>query len=202
MSKLSFPLLIGLVGVLLAAQRAPLLADGAVKAKERNDWLRAFYQRQLRAMKEPSLSSLAEKDREATVYRILWLPSFENPVAVRFVKTDEGGFSYAVRLDSQGGYEPGNVAARKTIKLGEAHWRRIAGKLEKARFWTLPTNHRPPFGRLIDDGDIVIIEGVSGGNYHLVVRNNPLGGDFVDLCRAMLFMSGIDVRKTWFQYRR
>ena len=48
---------------------------------------------------------------------------------------------------------------------------------------------------------MLIVEGVSDGKYHIVMRHSPPGGDFVDLCRAMLFMSGIDVRKLWFEYR-
>ena len=44
------------------------------------------------------------------------------------------------------------------------------------------------------------IEGVSAGRYHLVWRHSIAERDFVDLCQAMLFMSGIDVRKIWFEY--
>ncbi|MGO9464904.1 MAG: hypothetical protein ACLQIB_57440 [Isosphaeraceae bacterium] len=53
------------------------------------------------------------------------------------------------------------------------------------------------------DGDLLIVEGVSNGQYHIVMRHSPLGGDFVDLCRAMLYMSGIDerTRALWIEYR-
>jgi hypothetical protein len=106
-----------------------------------------------------------------------------------------------VRLNSKGGYEPGNVVERKSVKLNHAHWERIASRLEKAKFWTLPTDKPPPFGEIIMDGDMLIVEGVNNGKYHVVRRHSPPGGDFVNLCQAMLFMSGIDVRRLWFEYR-
>jgi hypothetical protein len=66
-------------------------AEEPAKAKK-HEGLREslWFQKYLRAMKEPSLRRLAEKDRTATVYRFLWLPSFHDPISVRFVKSDEG----------------------------------------------------------------------------------------------------------------
>jgi hypothetical protein len=153
-------------------------------------------------MQEPSLSKLADQDHTATVYRFLWLPSFHDPVSVRFIKSGDGMILHAVRLNRrQGGYEPGRIVASKTARLTRAHWERIASHLEKAKFWTLPTHKRQPFGGLVVDGDTLVVEGVNDGKYHFVVRHSLPGGNFVDLCRAMLFMSRIDVRKLWFDYR-
>ncbi len=156
------------------------------------------------AMKEPSLRTLAEKDRKATAYRFLWLPAFHDPISVRFVVSEEGAVLHAVRLELNDNYDPRSITARRTVKrtvtLKPAHWRRIADQLEKARFWALPTWH-DPWGDNIVDGDILIVEGVTDGRYHMVRRHSPRGGDFVDLCRAMLFMSGIDVRTLWYEYR-
>ncbi len=170
------------------------------KADDPSEWW--FSRDHLRAMKEPSLRKLAEKDRNVTAYRFLWLPSFDNPISVRFVKSDEGVALYAVRLDGKAGFERGHILVNRSANLSRAHWERIMGQLVKANFWTLPTSKRPPFGRERMDGDFLIVEGVSEGKYHVVMRQSPPGGDFVDLCRAMLFMSGIDVRKLWFEYRK
>src|SRR5262249_7125705 len=153
------------------------------------------------AMKEPALRVLAKKDRTTTVYRFLWLPAFHDPISVRFVKSARGVVVTAVRLKLDDEYEPVRVVARRSAELTPAHWERIANKLTKARFWDLPTRQRAPFGRLTMDGHILIIEGVGEGKYHLVERHNPPGGNFVELCQAMLFMSGIDVRNLWFDYR-
>jgi hypothetical protein len=155
----------------------------------------------LKAMKEPALRVLAEKDRTTTVYRFLWLPAFDDVISVRFVKSARGVVLTAVRLKLDHEYEPVRVGARRSVELTPAHWERIANHLAKARFWDLPTHQREPFGRLTVDGHLLVIEGVSEGRHHVVVRQNPPGGNFVDLCQAMLFMSGIDVRRLWFEYR-
>ena len=44
-----------------------------------DDW----YSKHLDAMGEPSLLALSQRDRDVTVYRLLWLPSFDHPVCVR-----------------------------------------------------------------------------------------------------------------------
>jgi len=200
------PFLLALFGLaaLLGNLRHPAGAEQPEKAKKQSDLRRSlFLNAHLRAMKEPWLWRLAEKDRTAVAYRFLWLPSFHNPISVRFVKSDDGIVLHAVRLNGMGGYEPGTIAARESVKLSPGHWAPIASDLEKAKFWTLPTFRRPKAKDGIDmHGDRLIVEGVSDGKYHIVARDNPRGGDFVDLCGAMLFMSGIDVRHDWFDYRR
>ena len=104
-----------------------------------------------------------------------------------------------LKLDDE--YQPVRIVKRKFVELKPAHSERIANHLAKARFWALPTHQREPFGRMTPDGHILVVEGVSDGKYHIVVRANPPGGNFVDLCQGMLFMSGIDVRNLWFDYR-
>src|SRR4051794_40881868 len=66
--------------------------------KEHNDFIVDWYSKHLKAMKEPSLWKLCEKDRSVTVYRLLWLPTFDRPVSVRLVRRSEGAVLYAVLL--------------------------------------------------------------------------------------------------------
>ncbi len=193
--------IIGLV-VVIGSLWHSSTAEEPAKSKKRPDYyLAGIARKYLSAMKEPSLEKLAEKDRASTAYRFLWMPSFHNPIAVRFVKSEEGADLQAVTLSLDDAHEPRSIVERKSVKLSRAHWERIANRLEKAKFWTLPTDKPPPFDEIIADGDILIVEGVRDGKYHVVCRQSPPGGDFVDLCQAMLFMSGIDVRKLWFEYR-
>src|SRR5262249_46231010 len=107
----------------------------------------------------------------------------------------------AVRLKLDHEYQPVRVVSRKSAELRPAHWERIANHLAKARFWDLPRDQREPFGGLTVDGHILIVDGVSERRYHIVARHHTPGGNFVDLWQAMLFMSGIDVRSLWFDYR-
>jgi hypothetical protein len=162
------------------------------------------FERRLRkfllAMNQPRLEILANKDRNAVIYRFVWLPSFHNAIGVRFDRSNDGAVVDAVMLSGMGGYEPGTIIARRTAKLGAADWARIASGIDKAKFWTLPTCN--PLDPRFEDGDDLIFEGVKDGKYHVVYRRCPNKGDFVELCQAMLFMSGIDVRKNWFEYRQ
>ncbi len=54
--------------------------------KDRNDFDVEWYSKQLKAMNAPSLWKLSRRDRSATVYRFLWLPSFDHPVSVRITE--------------------------------------------------------------------------------------------------------------------
>jgi hypothetical protein len=180
----------------LALKRVP-------KAKVPDDGFPGWSGKYLRAMKEPSLCSLAEKDRAAITYRFVWLPSFHDQISVRFVKSDRGILMHVVRLKLDAEFEPLRIVMRKRAQLNPRSWERIARHLERADFWTTPTNKPPPFGVLIQDGDLLIVEGVTDGRHHSVIRHSPPGGNFVDLCHAMLFMSGLDnrTRRVWFEYR-
>jgi hypothetical protein len=200
MSKPHFFGFMGLV-VLLGSLGLSCWAQQPAKTEKPIAPLPGWSGKYLRAMKEPALWALAKKDRTTMVYRFLWLPSFHDPISVRFIKSDRGVALTAVRLKLDHEYQPVRVVARKNAELRPAHWERIANHLAKARFWDLPRDQREPFGRLTVDGHILIVEGISEGRYHIVVRPNPPGGNFVDLCQAMLFMSGIDVRSLWFDYR-
>jgi hypothetical protein len=201
MSKPPPVALIGLVA-LLGSLRYSCWAQQAAKTEKQIPSPVAWYWKYLKVMKEPALRDLGKKDRTTTVYRFLWLPSFHDPISVRFVKSDRGVVLTAVRLKLDHEHEPVRVVGRKSAELKPAHWERIANHVAKARFWDLPTHQREPFGGFTVDGDILIIEGASEGRYHIVERHSPPGGNVVNLCQAMLFMSGIDVRNLWFDYRR
>jgi hypothetical protein len=194
--------MIGLVVIIGSLRRSSTGEEPAKVKKQPEHYWTKVARKYLSAMKEPPLDKLAESDRASTVYRFLWLPSFHDQISVRFVTSDEGAVLHAVRLKLDGAYEPRGVVLRKSAKLSRAHWERIASLSDKAKFWTLPGDKPPPFGRITMDGHMLIVGGVKDGKYHVVRRDNPLRDDFVDLCQAMLFMSGIDVRRLWFEYRR
>ncbi|WP_210420089.1 hypothetical protein [Aquisphaera giovannonii] len=198
--KGSTPALIGLV-VLLSNLNHSGRTQGPAEALKDIRFANSLGRKYLPAMKEPFLQELAGKDRAATVYRFLWLPSFHDPISVRFVNSDRGIFLYATRLKLDREYRPVRIVERRSVELKPVHWKRITDQLKKARFWDLPTHARHPFGGGGEDGHLLIVEGVRDGQYHVVMRDNPPGGNFVDLCQAMLFMSQIDVRKLWFEYR-
>jgi hypothetical protein len=202
MSRSAVVAIIGLVVVIGSLRNSSTAVEPAKAKKQPERYWTTIARKYLTVMKEPPLEKLAEKDRASTVYRFLWLPSFHDQISVRFVKSDEGAVLHAVRLRLDDDYEPRSIVVRKSAKLSRAHWEWIARRLDKAKFWTHPSDKPEPFGGITMDGHMLIIEGVKDGKYHVVRRGNPPGGDFVDLCQAMLFMSGIDVRRLWFEYRQ
>lgn len=156
-----------------------------------------WYSKHLQQAGEPSLWLLLRRDREATVFRFLWLPTFHHPVCVRIERKTNGVTLRAVVLDGLGGYDPGHVAIDETVQLDEAQWRGLERYLEAASFWKIPT--KDPDEESGSDGDQCIIEGVRDGVYHVVDRWDP-NPAYTSLCRAMLDLTGLKTRKTWEEY--
>jgi hypothetical protein len=150
----------------------------------------------LRAAGEPSLCLLAREDRAATVFRFLWLPSFDHPLTVRAFKTGNGARLEAVVLDGKGGYEPGRVAIARAVELSESQWKGLERHLEATAFWEMPTEVPEPDG---SDGDFCIFEGVKDGRHHIVDRWSPEPA-YTTLCRYMLDLTGLKVQKAWEEY--
>ena len=130
---------------------------------EHNDFLDKLYSAHLRAMGEPSLWAIAKRDRAATDYRLLWVPSFHQPISVRFAKS---GNSYTAHhqceeLEGKGQSEPGKIAVKRTVKLTEDQWTWIMVYLERTRFWKMPTSVKTtePHPRR---GDRLVCEGGRG----------------------------------------
>jgi hypothetical protein len=128
-----------------------------------------------------------------TVYRLLWLPSFDHSICVRINRISGGAKLHAMVLDSQEGYDPGLVAIERNLQLTEAQWTGLEEHLKKAGFWTMPNREG------VDGGDQLVVEGVSGGTYHLVDRWMPEPA-YEKLCRHMLDLTGLDVQKSWARY--
>src|SRR5262249_41516571 len=75
----------------------PKLAFG--EEADAADFVTDWYSSHLRAMGEPSLWVLSRKDSGATVYRLLWLPSFHHPVCVRISRAAGGARLHVKVLD-------------------------------------------------------------------------------------------------------
>jgi hypothetical protein len=168
--------------------------------KEENDFLDTLYSAHLRAMGEPSLWALSRKDHAATVYRLLWVPSFHHRIAVRVVKSGGSYTAHAVELDGKGGLEPGKVLVKKAVKLTGDQWTRLLVYLERSRYWKMPTGVKMTLETgLTLDGDNLVCEGVEGGKYHVVDRVDA-DPNYEKLCLYMLRLSGLGVKEAWEEY--
>ena len=160
-----------LVSALWCATASAIADDSyfPIKTKSGGEGVTAFeskwYGKSLERMREPRLPGLA-KDVNAEVYRIMILPTWGKPIAVRVQRHGELYSLSARRLDGQGGYDPGKLVESKNSELSTEDSKTLEQLIQKVSFFQLPTDD-DVFGH---DGDEWIIEGVSQGRYHVVVR--------------------------------
>jgi hypothetical protein len=140
-----------------------------IKTKAGGEGVTAFeskwFGKSLERMNEPRLPGFA-KDVNANVYRIMILPTWGNPIVVRVQGHGELYSLSARRLDGQGGYDPGKLVEAKDIELGADDSKSLAALIQNLNFFQLSSDD----GFLGNDGDEWILEGVSQGKYHVVVR--------------------------------
>jgi hypothetical protein len=153
---------------------------------ELDSFLSDWFSKHLRAMGEPSVSDT--KGTSEFTYRLLLLPTFDNPISVRIQKSGTSTIVHAIRLDGAGGYGPGRIAAEIQRELAPTELEALLTKLDKARFWQM----RSKEDGMCLDGTEWILEGRRNGKYS-VVRRWSAGGDFYDACLFFLKLSGITV---------
>ncbi len=149
-----------------------------------------WYSKHLKAMKEPSLWGLSRNAGGPESYRLLLLPSFTHPIAVRITKDGVGATLRAVVLTGKGGYEPGRVAIDRTLSLDAGQWAGLEKEIEAAEFWSLPTTVADDSGT---DGEQYVVEGLKGGRYHVVDRWEP-DPAYKELIGHIFGLSGLKMR--------
>ena len=160
-----------LVSALWCAAASEIADDSyfPIKTKSGGEGVTAFeskwYGKSLERMSEPRLPGLA-KDVNADLYRIMILPTWGNPIAVRVQRHGELYSLSARRLDGQGGYDPGKLVESKNSELSAEDSKTLEQLIQNVSFFQLPTDD----GVFGHDGDEWIMEGVSRGKYHVVVR--------------------------------
>ena len=130
----------------------------------REDLTRKWFSRHLHAMEEPSMYC---EGTPTETYRVLSLPSFDRPVAVRVFRQGEGGRLVAVELNGQGGYRPGWPARRIDRLMPAQEWAAFKSALQRSDFWHQPIQDPLPGGR---DGSELVLEGRARGRYYVVER--------------------------------
>lgn len=150
------------ITVTASAQAIDYFPDG-VFGPRTHDFVERWYSRHLTVMGEPSLYAMRGHGRHAV--RLLRLPTWGAPVAIR-VEEHGGSISLTRRtLSGQGGYDPGQLASETTRTLRHEDWQAIERSLRDARVFELPS-----VGELGMDGTQWILEVVDGGRYHVVDR--------------------------------
>jgi hypothetical protein len=88
-----------------------------------------------------------------------------------------------------GGYPAGVTTQNVSVEIPKAQTQQFLEKLEKAKFWTLPTEG-PPGGL---DGAQWIMEGTQNGMYHVADRWSPRKDEYASACLYLLHLSKIRV---------
>ena len=156
----------------------------------------------LKAMKEPSLWKLSQKDRSSTVYRFLWLATGEHPVCIRLTRTGGTFALHVARHDGPPGTTAGQLTTNKDVKLSVQQGEKLIARLQQTKFWTSPVEVKESRG--IADGDRIVIEGVEHGKYHVISRTGSTTGEsYKAVCRSLLELADEpDVLKAWDRFRQ
>jgi len=175
-------LLASLWVVMIAGQKRYFPTSALDPGSSRSDdFMNSWYSRQLEAMSEPVLGPTAG----TRSYRFTWLRTFNHPVAVRIVITQERCMLYATELDGAGGYAPGKVYRRKTEALAAEQCWEFEKMIQHSGFWSLP-----PRGEVKgSDGSEWIVEDAAD-RYLVVSRWTPTSGPVRVIGEQFLALAG------------
>jgi hypothetical protein len=157
------------------------------------NWVVKFYSSGLAAMQEPPISTLEGDGVE--VYRLLYLPAFEPPVAIRLWRDGGQAYMSVKQLSAPGGAVNGEAVFPKTMKVNATRplkteeWARFQGLLKNANFWTQPTEGGRQPGL---DGANFLLEGYMRGQYHVMDRWTPEEDEILQLSDYLFEISGLE----------
>lgn len=130
----------------------------------------SWFARHLRAMDEPALGApRANAAAGVSELRVLVLPTWGHPVAVRYTFDTNGTTRRAVKLCGAGGYEPGIVGIDATSAVAPADASALLAALDASGYWTMPAEEEI-YGL---DGSEVLVETVRDGEHRVRARWTP-----------------------------
>jgi len=133
-----------------------------------SDFEQEWYAKHLSTMREPVLTANA-KDKSYVAFRILYLPTWGRPVALRYEKTGERIVRRAVMLSGDGGYDPGKIKKQDERDVKQSEIDDVFAGLERSGFWRLS----PKDDVRGLDGSEFIVEVIRDGKYHAFFRWTP-----------------------------
>jgi hypothetical protein len=139
-----------------------------------------WYAPHLLSMQERPLYPLGADEPE--VYRLLFLPTFHEPVVVRLSEVEGAWRAVCKRSDGRGGYGPGRLTTETERDLSAAQANQFRRLLDRAGFWEMPS-WEDSAGL---DGSQAVLEGVRPGRYHVVDRWSPHGTPYARLVEFLL----------------
>lgn len=162
-------------------------------------FVREWYSKELAAMNEPALTTLA--DDKFAVYRFVYLRSFHSPISVRLETRFENGeinrYLIVKQLDHIAYHDeylkrPNALIVNSARRLNEEEWTKFLRLLDDTCFWQMPTeqNHGG------NDGAEWIVEAVKNRRYHIVDYWSPAkGNDYRNACLYLLKLSNLEIKE-------
>jgi hypothetical protein len=149
----------------------------------------SWYSDILAQLDEPSLCELSN-DRAGRAYRLLYLPSFDFPIAVRLeIARDGSGEVHVKRHLGFSAVRPGELVEYRRILIEPQSVDCFLREVDIGSFWLLPTEVEA-CGL---DGSHWIIEASDQGRYHSVHRWSPSSGAVRTLGLRLLQMGGVEL---------
>ena len=133
-----------------------------------SDFEQEWYAKHLSAMQEPILTP-RDKEKGYFAFRVLYLPTWGRPVAVRYEKKRKQFIRRSVMLSGKGGYDPGKIKKVEEIEVTKREIDDLLAALEKSGFWGMPQKD-DVIGL---DGSQLIIEAIKEGQHRVRVRWTP-----------------------------
>jgi hypothetical protein len=166
-----------------------------------------WYAYTLNALEEPPLFPL-RSNGSVQVYRFLWLPSFQRPISVRLTINSDGSGSIVARsVDLHTGLlqkvpsDTAKLILDTTRDVDKAQVQDVLGQLQRFAFWEMPTEEaqaapQVPHGTIVRlpelDGSRWILEGIRGGEYHVVDRWSPKENSYSQICKYLLGLGRVE----------
>ena len=133
----------------------------AAATSTQSDWV-------LSLMGEPVLAPIGRPPGYFAL-RILYVPTFRNPIAVRYESCGNDAVYRAVRLSGQGGYKMGAIKSQVQSHPSKAQIIALEQALQKSGYWSL--SPRDSVRGL--DGSLLVVETVSDGKHRIIERWSP-----------------------------
>jgi len=163
-------------------------------------WDPSFYEQwfggQLRAMREPPLTTPSNLAGFRERLRFLVLPTFEPAYAYRVdVRTDGSAMLRWTRLSGRGGYAPGHPVRRGSRRLSPEETAQVSAALRAAALGSLPREHpfrtSNPDGtesfELCIDGTAFVFEHLDAQGRQFLLRNCDIKEEALQRLAATIF---------------
>lgn len=133
-----------------------------------DDFVRAEFLERSQAMGEEDISQRI--DEPTQIFRLTFLPAqLFYTEAVRIEMSGDRITLTVKRASKPGRRDLGTLSPEEHAELTPQLWSELQARLADADFWNLPTSEE--FSGW--DGAFWIVEGVSGGRYHIICRWSP-----------------------------